>query len=80
MGQRQYMVKFEKDFVYGDKVYPNNAHFCIKDLKTHKLVRYFTSDHIKVKQMIVYKLKSKEIIYKGNNYDDYLKAVEEYLK
>ena len=80
--KRPYLVRLYKNFVYGDKVYNNSSHFCIKDLRTPKLKKYFTSDHIQVRVMIVNDLTTrlKKVVYQGKDYDEYLKAVEEYLQ
>ena len=81
--QRKYYVKFTKYDVYrgsnGKEMrYQNNCGFCVRDLYSHSIKRPFDSENTVVESLMVRTIKTKKIIYQGNDYNEYLKAIGSY--
>ena len=78
---RPYVVSIDNEWYYETrkKPYRLKCHFCIGDLKSQKIDRYFTGNS-KVIEMVVKEIATKKIIYKGNNYEEYLQVVENLMK
>lgn len=75
--KRQYYVRFIKYFKsYKGELCPDNCGFCIKDLHSPSIQRYFIRDCFIVKEMIVKHIPTNKIIYQGNDYNEYLKVIE----
>ena len=77
---RKYYVKFTKYDVYGgdkgkEMRYQNNCGFCVESLRSYSIKKPFDSDNTVVENMIVKVIKTKRIIYQGNSYEEYLKAI-----
>lgn len=76
-----YYVKFKKVRIGSNgKEYQDNSGFCFKELKSECIKRQFNRGFIRIDEMIVRPRFSKQIIYKGNNYQEYLKAVDEWFE
>ena len=54
----------------------DDSGFCIKDLHTPCLKRYFLNDNLIINEMIVKHIPTNKIIYKGNDYASYLLTIE----
>ena len=79
---KPYVVSIDNELYYETrkKPYRLKCHFCIGDLKSIKLQRYFNSEYRKVIEMVVKEIATKKIIYKGNDYEEYLKVVDNLMK
>ena len=83
---RKYYVKFTKCNVFlvdndgKKKVFQDNCGFCVSDLHSYSIKRPFDNERIIVENLLVKEIKTNKIIYQGNNYGDYLKAVKKYLR
>ena len=79
---KPYVVSIDNELYYETRKEPYRlkCHFCIGDLKSIKLQRYFNSEYRKVIEMVVKEIATKKIIYKGNNYKEYLQVVENLMK
>lgn len=76
-----YYIKLTKKWIGpSGEIYKDNCGFCVKDLHTDLVKNYFTNKSIIIEEIIVRKRNAKRPIYKGNNYDDYVKALEKYLE
>ena len=78
--KRNYYVRFTKYDVYkgnnGKEMrYQNNCGFCVKSLDSYSIKRPFDSENTVVENLIVKDLKTKKVIYKGKNYQEYLKKI-----
>lgn len=75
--KRQYYVRFIKSFKLSNgELYKDNSGFCIKDLHTPSLKRYFLNDNLIIFEMIVKHIPTNKIIYQGNDYATYLYTIE----
>lgn len=78
----KYYVKFTKYDVYGgnngkEMRYQNNCGFCVGSLLSKSIARPFENRYVVVEEMVVKYRKSNKIIYKGKDYEEYLKIVGE---
>lgn len=78
---KPYVVSIYREWHYDNRKEPYHlkCHFCIGDLKSKKLDRYF-NDNSKVIEMVVKEIATNKIIYEGNNYEEYLQVVENLMK
>ena len=76
----KYIVSIKQLYKFlNEKEFTQHTNFCFNNFD--KLNRYFAeSEHRKLIEIIVKKRHSKKVIYKGNNYDDYLKAIKDYCE
>ena len=76
---RLYSAKLIKYNQYGDRKYQDNCHFVFNDLLGHTIKKYFEYENTIVEQLIVKTRFTRKLIFKGNDYNKYVKAVEKYL-
>lgn len=75
--KREFYVRFKKYHrVSNGELYKDDSGFCIKDLHTPCLKRYFLNENLVIEEMIVKHIPTNKIIYQGNDYASYLDTIE----
>lgn len=81
-GIREYIVYFKKyyEMHYAGNIIKRyeNCHVCIRELNSKSIQRVFNDGYTIVEEMLVKERATGKVIYKGNDYQEYLKVIGEY--
>lgn len=76
-----YYIKLKKKWVSPKgKIYNDNCGFCVKDIDFNFIKRFFDNKDLIIEEILIRARTHKRPIYKGNNCEECIKTLSNYLE